>query len=372
MLGLMFGASRPVRARATSAGVTPALSATCGSHVAFALAALATISACMPIRYVTQASAGQEQLLRRAVPLETAQQASHIKPEVRALLRRIPEIKAFGERNGLKPTENYTTYSELFRPEVLWVVSASEPLRFRPRTWRFPVVGSFTYLGWFGRADADGFARDLRADGLDVDVRPSHAYSTLGWFKDPVVSTMIDQGPEALGELADVVLHESLHATFYVAGQSTLNESVAKFVGDTLALRYLDQTLGADTFERVRYVDARREEESRGMAMREAYTSLEALYASRQSTATKSAEKSRLLRELRIRSQLRRAPNNATLIQYKTYGSGQEQMEHMLALCNNSFPRFLRTLETERTRFEAAEAHAEPGALLAKIAACLP
>jgi predicted aminopeptidase len=354
-----------------------ALARTGGAHWVATLRLLIGVglasTGCMPIRYVTQASAGQEELLKRAVPLASALRASHIKPHVRQLLQRIPEIKAFGETQGLRPTANYTTYSELFRPEVLWVVSASQPLAFKPRTWRFPIVGSFTYLGWFHRPEADAFAATLRSDGLDVDIRPSHAYSTLGWFKDPVVSTMIDQGPEAIGELADVILHESLHATFYVAGQSTLNESVAKFVGDALALRYLDQTLGVDTFERVRYADARREEESRGAAMRDAYARLSALYASNLSAPTKTTEKQRLLRDLRIRGQMRRAPNNATLIQYKTYGSGQNEMARILATCNDSFPRFLKTLEAARPQLEAAAPHEEPQKLLAALpATCLP
>jgi predicted aminopeptidase len=336
----------------------------CLARAALSVAFALSTTSCLPVRYVTQASAGQEDLLRRAVPLEQAQAASHIKPRVRDLLRRIPEIKAFGEAHGLRPTQNYTTYSELFRPQVLWVVSASHPLAFRARTWKFPIVGSFTYLGWFKREEADAFAGDLRKQGLDVDIRPSHAYSTLGWFKDPVVSTMIDEGPEALGELADVVLHESLHATFYVAGQSTLNESVAKFVGDELALRYLDQAVGEDSFERVRYVDARREEKSRGDAMRRAYETLSALYASKKSAEQKRIEKREALHELRIHSQLRRAPNNATLIQYKTYGSGQEEMARLLRACEGSFPRFLRTLEAARPELEKAAGHDDPARLL--------
>jgi predicted aminopeptidase len=328
-------------------------------------------SACLPLRYVTQASAGQHQLLQRAVPLEQATAASHTKPHVRELLKQIPAMKSFGEANGLRKTANYQHYSELFRPEVLWVVSASKPLAFAPRTWRFPIVGSFTYLGWFKRPEADAFAADLKTEDLDVDVRPSRAYSTLGWFKDPVVSPMITEGPEALGDLAEVILHESLHATFYVAGQSTLNESVADFVGTELALRYLDQTLGPDAFERVRYVDAQVEDASRGAAMKAAYTELETLYASQKSDQQKLEQKKVILERLRFRAQLRRIPNNATLVQFKTYGSGHFEMQALLALCGGSFVRFLKTLEAARPNFENEAPHGDPKAIITHaIKAC--
>lgn len=333
------------------------------------LTVVTALTACMPIRYVTQASAGQGDLTKRAVPLEKATTAQHLKPRVRALLARVPEIKAFGERYGLRPTKNYTTYADLDRPEVLWVVSACEPLGFTPKTWRFPVVGSFTYLGWFQRTEADTFAAGLRKEGLDVDVRPSHAYSTLGWFKDPVLSTMISPDEDALGELAEVILHESLHATFYVNGQSTLNESVAKFVGDGLALTYLAETLGEDSFERVRYLDAQAEDASRGRAMRDAYERLAALYRGPTSAHDKLAEKARILAELRVRGQFRRAPNNATLIQYKTYGSGNDELSALLSACGGSWKRFLATMEASRKHFERQKEHEEPKDLLTAVVA---
>jgi predicted aminopeptidase len=321
-------------------------------------------NACLPLRYVTQASAGQHQLLQRAVPLEQATAASHTKPYVRELLKRIPEMKSFGEANGLRKTANYEQYAELFRPEVLWVVSASKPLAFAPRTWRFPIVGSFTYLGWFKRSEADAFAADLKTEDLDVDVRPSRAYSTLGWFKDPVVSPMITEGPEALGDLAEVILHESLHATFYVAGQSTLNESVADFVGTELSMRYLDQALGPDAFERLRYHDAQAEDASRGAAMKEAYAELETLYASTLSNQEKLSRKKTILEQLRFRAQLRRFPSNATLIQFKTYGSGHAEMEALLSRCSGSFVRFLKTMEAARPSFEREAPHGDPKRLI--------
>src|SRR5205814_2292022 len=100
-------------------------------------------------------------------------------------------------------------------PVAVWVVSACEPLRFHSKEWGFLFVGSFPYLGWFDLENARRFRDELRAEGWDADLRGAAAYSTLGYFRDAVLSSMIPEGDEALGELVNVVLHESVHATLY-------------------------------------------------------------------------------------------------------------------------------------------------------------
>ena len=156
------------------------------------------------------------------------------------------------------------------RPNVVWVVSASDPLRFHSKTWTFPLVGSFTYLGWFKTDEAKTFAESLKREGWDVDMRGSQAYSTEGYFEDSVLSTMIPEGKAALGELANVILHESTHATFFVHHQSTLNESVANFVGDKLADLYLAEKLAPDSDEIAAYHRQEAFGEKRGKRLREA------------------------------------------------------------------------------------------------------
>lgn len=338
------------------------------------LALTHSASGCLPLHYVTQAAAGQHELLSKAVPLERAVQSEQTPARVRALLARVPAIKAFGEAHGLRATENYTTYADLHRGQVLWVVSASRPFAFHAETWSFPIVGNFTYLGWFRRKDADAFAATLRDKELDVDVRPSRAYSTLGWFKDPVVSPMISDGPEALGDLADVVLHESTHATFFVAGQSALNESVAEFVGNTMSRKYIEQLTDADPLEQQRALDAQEEDAARGERMKQAYAELEALYKSGLPRKQMQERKTKILLDLKTRVMMRRTPNNATLIQYKTYGSGQAEMATLLTQCAGSYPRFFRSLERARPTFERAAKQSEPATLLQAVAreACIP
>ena len=153
-----------------------------------------------------------------------------------------------------------------------------------------------------------------------------------------------------------MILHESAHATIFVKYQSTLNESVANFVGNQLGERYLEERLGRDAPETVAYVTTRALYESRRQALRDAFVLLDALYASDKSDAEKLAAKAEILAGLRERLHYPREINNATLIQYRTYNSGQGELAELLSACGMDFPRFLKSLaRLERTRFPKAQ-----------------
>jgi predicted aminopeptidase len=293
---------------------------------------------------------------------------------MRRLLSQVADIKRFGEAHGLTATTNYTKYVRVDRPVAVWVVSASTPLEFRSKSWSFPLVGSFTYLGWFKRDAADELGARLRSEGWDADVRGAGAYSTNGYFEDPVVSTMIAPGPEALGELANVILHESAHASFFVRNQSTLNESVANFVGDTLGGTYIDATVGPDAPEARAYAVHEAYRAKVGDAMREAFIALDALYHSQQTEAEKLAAKSAILAALRARIHTSHAINNATLIQYRTYNSGQKELGELLAACGGDWPRFVHALKPLETHAFAKPQDSDVGAIVAPLIAthCLP
>jgi predicted aminopeptidase len=236
---------------------------------------------------------------------------------------------------------------ELPRSAVVYVVTASEPLRFRSKTWWFPVVGTVPYLGWFDRDDAKEFSAGLAAEGWDSDVGAASAYSTLGWFTDPVLSTMIaGEEEEAVGELVNVVLHESTHATLYIDGQTRFNESLAEFSADKLAVEYMDQKWGPASKEKKAYLDAEKRADERAHRMHRAYEELEKLYASSLPVAEKLAEKRRILVELRYETHYRRPINNATLSAFKNYNSGTPELSALLAACDGSFARFFATLSS--------------------------
>lgn len=312
---------------------------------AFAAVALSLLSGCTTGRYLAQAGCGQIDLMLRARSIDATVRDEHVDARTRSLLKMVGEIKKFGEENSLRPTGNYHNYVELDRHAVVWVVTASEPLRFRSKTWWFPIVGTVPYLGWFDRDDAHEFADTLRVEGWDVDVGTASAYSTLGFFDDPVLSTMISGGDEAVGELVNVVLHESVHATLYIDGQTRFNESLAEFSADKLTLTYLDRRYGADSEEKAAYLDAERRGDERHKRMHEAYEVLDKLYKSSKPNEEKLAEKKRILKALRRETRYRRPINNATLASFKNYNSGAPELDALLNACEGKWARFFDSLK---------------------------
>lgn len=297
--------------------------------------------------YLYQASAGQLALFNHARPIPEVLKDERVRPRTKALLARVESMKKFGEANGLKATPNYKEYVQLHRSAAVYVVSASEPLRFEAKTWSFPIVGSFPYLGWFDLGRAKDFAADLRQkEGWDVDVRGASAYSTLGWFRDAVLSSMLPDGDEAVGELANVILHESVHATLYVKGQSYFDESIASFVADHLTPDYLKQELGAQSPELLSYLKSEDDGRERTKILHEAYLDLDRLYSSNLSPDEKLAKKSEIYAGLKTRLGIKRDINNATLIQYKTYNTGAAQFEELYSSCHKDWRQFLAALQS--------------------------
>jgi predicted aminopeptidase len=308
------------------------------NRLASLLAAAALCSGCITLQATLQSAEGELTLLAARKPIEQVEHSPRTPARVRALLSHIPDIKRFGEENGLTPTANYQDYVQLHRAAVVYVVSACKPLAFTSMTWSFPIAGDFPYLGWFDRQSALDYAHDLEGDGWDVNVRGAAAYSTLGWFHDPVLSTMISRGPEALGDLADVVLHESVHATLHIENQATFNESLANFVAGKLTERYLT---GA---QRTVWLEQKKNSQHVADELRATHQKLASLYASAKTDDEKRAEKAALLADLRARLKWKGRLNNATLIGYRTYNSGEKGFALLLDSCKSGFRCFFDKL----------------------------
>lgn len=295
---------------------------------------------------------GQRDLAFRRRAIAEAVADPQVPERTRLLLGEIAAIKTFGERQGLKPTPNYRSYVGLDRPYVVWVVSACAPLHFREKNWSFPVVGSVPYLGFFAKKDAQREAEKQRALGWDVDVRGSVAYSTLGFFEDSVLSSMIHPDDDALGALANTVLHESLHATLYIHGQTPFNESVASFVGDELARVFLAERLGESSKERAAYESSEAAGKQRAARMHSAYRELDELYKSTRTRGEKLVEKQRILSELQRELRFRRPLTNATLAQFKNYEGGNDVLSKLYEACGRDPRRFVAALAPlQETKF---------------------
>lgn len=286
------------------------------------LALAAVSSGCLFTRYVAQAADGQLDLLARAEPLDRVIRDPSTSLRTALLLAEIPAIKQYGRSYGLRIGPNYQTYAALERPAAVWFVGAADPLAFKPRKWCFPIVGCFAGLGWFDEDDAVKAELALEAEGYDAIVRPAAAYSTGGWFPDPVLSSMLGSGDDALPHLANVILHESVHATVLVPDEAFFNESFASYVADALTNHWIGIRFGPGSPEELTWTIAQALHYPRVRRTQAAYQSLQEVYASKRSRAAKFAEKSRIIDELVADLRLRKRPNNASLTEARVYNGG--------------------------------------------------
>jgi predicted aminopeptidase len=180
-------------------------------------------------RYLVRAAWAEAGILRRRRPIVDIVADSATKPAVASRLRLVLSARAFAvDSIRLAARESFTTYSQLDRDTLVLVLSGAYRDRLKSYTWWFPIVGRVPYKGYFDFAAAREAAHKLDASGFDVYLRPSPAFSTLGFFNDPLLSTALTV--DTL-DLANTVIHELTHNTFYAAGQAVFNESFANFVG---------------------------------------------------------------------------------------------------------------------------------------------
>lgn len=180
--------------------------------------------------YLVKSAYSQADLLRRRVPLERALEDPDLGEEQKRKLRLAKDTRLFAENElGLKPTQNYTSYVQLDRPYVTYVVSAAPKNELTHHLWSYPLVGAMPYKGFFDPGDAKEEAEKLRKQGLDTYVRGVSAYSTLGWFKDPILSSMLNYRDY---DLVNTIIHETVHSTVFIKSEADFNESLATFIGN--------------------------------------------------------------------------------------------------------------------------------------------
>jgi predicted aminopeptidase len=180
-------------------------------------------------RYIARAGWEEAKILARRRSIPELVQDGRTPPPVRAKLQLVLAARAFAEDSvGLKAGDSFTTYSRLDRDTLVLVLSGAYRDRLQRYTWWFPIVGRVPYKGFFDFAGAQRSSRDMESRGFDVYLRPAAAFSTLGFFNDPLLSTTLRQ--DSL-DLANTVIHETTHSTFYAPGEAVFNESFANFVG---------------------------------------------------------------------------------------------------------------------------------------------
>ena len=181
-------------------------------------------------RYLSRAGWEEAKILRARQPItRLVADSARVRPAVRAKLALVLDARRFAADSvGLRVDDSFTQYTQLERDTLVLVLSGAHRDRLAMHTWWFPVVGRVPYKGYFDYDAARGAARRLRDREFDVALRPAAAFSTLGWFNDPLLSTTL--ALDSIG-LANTVIHEVTHSTFYAPGQAVFNESFANFVG---------------------------------------------------------------------------------------------------------------------------------------------
>lgn len=277
-----------------------------GLRVVLLLGLLPLLGGCR-FGYYARAGWGQASLLLSREPIDEVLEAGGLEPEAAARLRRVEGVMDFAATQvGMVRNNNYTTYVDLEGAPASWTLVACPPDSLSPYLWEFPIVGALPYIGFFDREDAEEERDRLVAEGYDTVILPAAAYSTLGWFDDPVLSTMLRDDVE----LVEVLLHEQTHATIYIEGDIAFNESLATFVGHAAALEYFEARGERELIE----VARRRREDQRRVASftSELVKALEALYASDRSRDEKLDERKRLFARQRMKFRREVAPRLKT------------------------------------------------------------
>ena len=197
------------------------------------------LASCSTLNYYGQAAQGQLELLSDARPIDDWIADPGTSSRLRLRLETARQIRRFAVSEMALPDNNsYKNYAALKRPYVLWNVVATPELSLKPLEWCFPVAGCVNYRGYYSKDAATAYARELQAEGNDVEVGGVPAYSTLGWFSDPLISTFINY-PDA--ELARMIFHELAHQVVYVPGDSQFNESFASTVEEVGVERWMER-----------------------------------------------------------------------------------------------------------------------------------
>ncbi len=331
------------------------------------------ISALIPgcgVGYVVRSAYFQAELLAKRTPVETVRSSGDLTQEQLAALDRIADVKQFGAEIGLQATENYDTIA-IHWDRTIWNMSACPTLSFEPATWWFPIVGRVPYLGFFRRQDADKWVNRMEARGHEVYLRTAGAYSTLGWFRDPILPGMLKWDDE---RLADTVLHELAHATLWIKGSVKFNESFANFVGETAAFQYLADRFGTESDTYVDAVTFHKELSLWRAMLRELYQDLDAVYTDPDKSdeqklmarkaiydsLTERVKGAQFQHEDRFLAAVQKGPwNNARLVQYRTYNHKREWFQTILDQQDGDLLRFIDAIDriTRKARdpYEALE-----------------
>ncbi len=324
-----------------------------------ALLAAALVSGCESLSYYSQAIGGHFQLLAAARPIDDWLADPTTPADLKAHLETARRIREFASRElHLPENASYTSYADLGRRYAVWNVFAAAEFSVDPKPECFPFTGCVAYRGFFSEQEARRYAERLGQEGFDVYVGGVPAYSTLGWFDDPLLSTFI-RFPES--QVARLVFHELAHQVVYAKNDTTFNESFAVTVEDEGVRRWLESQQRSAELEAFRVAQQRKREFY--ARVQETRERLKTIYASHLPREQMLEQKRGELERLRAAfpNVVLAEPNNAFLVSVALYTELVPAFERLLAASGGNLDRFYA-----RARELAHEPQAERDAVLAR------
>lgn len=317
----------------------------------------ATLAGCSPI-YVLRAAYEEGKILWRREPIVDLIQDAQTAHDTQEKLRLVLAVRDYArDRLKFNVGGSYSSYSYVDRPDLTYIVVAAPKTELKPYTWWFLIVGSVPYKGFFEKEDALAEIEKLQAEGYDTYLRTSAAFSTLGWFDDPLLSHLLKYDKVVL---SSIVFHELFHNTLYVKGAGAFNESAANFFGHRAAIDFFRHRSGAGSADYLRAVKLWDEEKEFGAFIAEVAATLGELYG----RDIPDADKLRLREEVFERSKAewsRRVAdrpdhpflafsqqplNNAILMHYIVYLQDLDLFESLYDASGKDLRRTLQSLES--------------------------
>jgi predicted aminopeptidase len=328
-------------------------------HLLPALLTLTALSGTLgcQLGYYLHSGYYQTKLISSRIRIQEALESPKLNEEQKRKLRLVQEVKAFAESKlGLKPSRNYTGFVELNDPYVTYIVQVAYARELKPYLWKFPFVGEVPYKGYFKKSLAEEEAASFPKDQFDTYVRGVSAYSTLGWFQDSVLSSMLRYEDY---ELAEVIIHETVHTTLFIKSAAEFNERMATFLGqEGMKLFYREKgEAGADALRKAEN-DSHDQKLFSEFITRE-IQDLRKWYADNKDKFTPEAKaarlaqiKTRFLTELKPRFKgvgyrdfERHELNNALILAYQTYEYSLADFEKLHHHFGDDFQKTLNYLK---------------------------
>ncbi len=315
------------------------------------------------IEYGINQLRGQLSIVINARAIDEALKDQKIPDSIKYKLALIQEIKKFAvDSLGIKESKNYSTYYDQQGKPSIWVITACKPFAMEAYEWSFPFLGSVSYKGFFEKEKGLPELEALRKKGYDVDYGTASGWSTLGWFKDPVLSGMLRKKE---GRIAELIIHELTHGTLYLHGNVEYNENLATFIGEEGAKQFIDSKFGENSPQKIEYLAFQEDEKTFGDYMVFSCLRLDSLYKSIDKTVAKEVNYHKKfffikniilnINKLPLNNPERyrftfpgdKLPNNSFFMSFKRYRKKQSDFQHELSKFEGNIKLWLLHLRSE-------------------------